>query len=148
MTYLLLLLRYRGSENGHALIFKTFLFLIQFWCFFFANDFLWKCNKSYSKNFFVKFTVFCVKEVKGFKKWDFAGDEKFIVLIRFWRGSFALSELKVFRPQIFLISYRFRARRGQIGGRMGWKFNFKLYGNILFSSVFDWVFSKWFLWKI
>ena len=30
MTYLLLLLRYEGSKNGHALIFETFLFLIGF----------------------------------------------------------------------------------------------------------------------
>ena len=45
-----------------------------------------KCNKSYSKHFFVKCTVFCMKGVKGFKKCDFAGDVKFLLFIRFWWG--------------------------------------------------------------
>ena len=38
-----------------------------------------KCNKSYSKHFFVKFTSFCRKGVKGLKKCDFAGDVKFFI---------------------------------------------------------------------
>ena len=36
-----------------------------------------KCNKSYAKLFLVKFTVFD-RRVKGFKKWEFEGDEKFL----------------------------------------------------------------------
>ena len=86
MTYLLLLLRYEGSKNGHALIFETFLFLIGFWWGFLQMIPYEKCNKSYPKHFFVKINVFCVKGVKGFKKWDFAGDVKFLFFIRFWWG--------------------------------------------------------------
>jgi len=86
MTYLLLLLRYEGSKNGHALIFETFLFLIGFWWGFLQMIPYDKCNRSYPKHFFVKINVFCVKGVKGFKKWDFAGDVKFLFFIWFWWG--------------------------------------------------------------
>ena len=58
-----------------------------FWNFFISHQILMfflqmipyeKCNKSYPKHFFIKINVFCVKGVKGFKKWDFAGDVKFL----------------------------------------------------------------------
>jgi len=42
-----------------------------------------KCNKSYLKHFFVAFSDFCIKGVKGLKKCDFAGDENFLFFIRF-----------------------------------------------------------------
>ena len=42
-----------------------------------------KCKKSHLKHFLVKFTVFCIKGVKGFKKYNFA-DVKFLFFIRFW----------------------------------------------------------------
>ena len=32
---------------------------------FLPNDFSWKMQKSYSKHFLVKFTVFCIKRIKG-----------------------------------------------------------------------------------
>ena len=57
-----------------------------------------KCNKSYSKHFFVKCTIFCMKGVKGFKKCDFAGDVKFLLFIRFWWGF-----LHLFFPEWFLM---------------------------------------------
>ena len=42
-----------------------------------------KCNKSYSKHFFVAFLHFCIKGIKGLQIYDFAGDEKFLFFIRF-----------------------------------------------------------------
>ena len=55
-------------------------------------------------------------------------------------------ELSVVCQQIFSISYRFRAKRGQSSGGGGSQFPL-IWKNFNFLSDFDAVFSKWFLRK-
>jgi hypothetical protein len=50
---------------------------------FFPNDSSGKMQQKLPQAFFVAFSDFCIKGVKGLKKCDFAGDENFLFFIRF-----------------------------------------------------------------
>ena len=82
---------------------------------YFSSDFFQmipheKCNKSYSKHFFLEFTNFVLK---GSNCCDFAGDENFLFFIWYW-CFFRLIPLKELRQQT--LSCCFWDKRGQIGG--------------------------------
>ena len=109
-----------------------------------------KCNKSYSKHFFVKCTVFCMKGVKGFKKCDFAGDVKFLFFIRFWWGFLHLIPLNesfqwyVNRFSLSFTVFELKGVKGVGEGQYSISYNMEKFN---FSHDFHGVFTKWFLMK-
>ena len=83
----------RGWKLAMPKFSKLFYLSSDFDGFFFSFDSLWKCRKSYSKHFFVSFTVFFLK--KGVQRVPkcHMGYGKILFFVRFWWDFFHLIPL-------------------------------------------------------